>query len=166
LAHGEIRAFRVFFGYDDVVCFTECTPAGVTAMVQERYEPWGVAFSKDLVFKRGGGPAFYVRGDEWDDVYHLPTRLRSRCTKFWPGASAEDGELLDPALTQDSQWLPEREWRVPGIGEPPSFQFDPDDVAFIVVADWRYASDKYPSVVIDRRTGAIDDPDGVWLDKP
>lgn len=163
LASQEIRAYRVFFGWDEVVCFTECTPAGVTAMIRDRYRPWGVAFTKDFVFERGGGPAFYVRGDEWDEVYHLPPRLRSRCTKFWPGAIPDPDELMNPALTTESQWLPEREWRTLGEGDPPSFQFDPDDVAFVVVGDWRFASDKYATVVIDGRTGRIDDPNHIWL---
>lgn len=166
LASNEIRAYRVFFGWDEVVCFTECTPAGVTAMVRDRYRPWGVAFSKDFLFKRGGGPAFYVRGDEWDDVYHLPPRLRSRCTKFWPGATADPDERMDPTLGSESQWLPEREWRVLGIGDPPSLQFDPDDVAFIVAGNWDSASDKYPTVVIDDFTGKIDDPNHIWLPAP
>ncbi len=163
LASNEIRAYRVFFGWDAVVCFTECTPAGVTAMIRDRYKPWGVAFTKDFVFRRGGGPAFYVRGDEWDDVYQLPLRLRSRCTKFWPGALPDEGELMDPALGTECQWLPEREWRLLGISDPPSLQFDPDDVAFIVVGGWDAASDKYPTVVIDQGTGRIDDPDHAWL---
>jgi hypothetical protein len=166
LESGEIRAFRVFFGWDEVVCFTECTPAGVAAMIRDRYKPWGVAFTKDFVFKRSGGPAFYVRGDEWDDVYQLPPRLRARCTKFWPGATPDTGEAFDPALGVESQWLPEREWRVLGAGDPPSFQFDPDDVAFVVVGDWESASDKYPTVVVDKWSGAIDDPSRVWLPEP
>lgn len=163
LASNEIKAYRVFFGWDEVVCFTECTPTGVSAMIRDRYRPWGVAFTKDFVFKRGGGPAFYVRGDEWDDVYHLPPRLRCRCTKFWPGATPDPGEPMDPALATECQWLPEREWRVLGIDDPPSLQFDPDDVAFIVVGDLPSASDKYPTVVIDQLTGKIEDPAHVWL---
>jgi len=46
LASGELRGYRVFFGFDDVVCFTECTPAGVTAVIRETYEPWGVPLRK------------------------------------------------------------------------------------------------------------------------
>ena len=66
---GIIRAFPVFFGGDEpVVCFTECTPAGVQTLIRERrYSPWGIAFMKDFVFSRGG-PTFYVRGDEWKYV--------------------------------------------------------------------------------------------------
>jgi hypothetical protein len=163
LASQEIRAFPVFFALDPVVCLTECTPAGVSAMIRDRYLPWGVAFRKDFVFGRGGGPAFYVRGDEWDGVYQLPTSLRSRCTKLWPGATPDLGEVMDLALTLECQFLPEREWRVLGMGDPPSFQFDPDDVAFIVVGDWSSASDKFPTVRIDQTTGRIDDPDHVWI---
>lgn len=70
---------------------------------------------------------------------------------------------MDPALSVGSEWLPEREWRVLGQGDPPFFQFDPDDVAFIVVGDSDSASDKFPSVVIDQLTGHIYDPSHVWL---
>lgn len=166
LASAELRAYRVFFGFDKVVCFTECTPAGVGAMVRQTYDPWGVAFTKDFVFQRGGGPAFYVRGDEWDDVFSLPPRLRSRCTKFWPGATADPQEMLDPALQRACEYLPEREWRVLGTDDPSTFSFDPADVAFIVVGDWESASNDYPTVRINRTNGKIEDPDGVWLPSP
>jgi hypothetical protein len=162
LASGQINAYRVFSGFDPVVCFTECTPAGVGTMVRERYEPWGVAFRKDVIFRKGGGPAFYVRGDEWDDVQGLPPRLRARCTKLWPGACPDPGEVIPKALEGESQWTHEREWRIMGTGEPPSFQFQPEDVAFLVLGDWQAASDSSPNVVIDRR-GRIEDPNHVWI---
>jgi hypothetical protein len=168
LTSGEIRAFRVFYGIgaDEVVCFTECTPEGVKAMIRQSYDPWGVAFTKDFVFGRGGGPAFYVRGDEWDDVWNLPPRLRSRCTKFWPGAAPGPGEVIDPALTKVCEFLPEREWRVLGTGDPASFRFESADVAFVVVGDWESAPSDYPAVRINPFTGDIDDPAGVWVITP
>src|SRR5437763_1740339 len=69
LRERRIRPFPAFgqaAADTPVVCFTECTPGGVeTLIAQGRYEPWGIAFKKDFIFRNGGGPAFYVRGDEW-----------------------------------------------------------------------------------------------------
>jgi hypothetical protein len=84
----------------------------------------------------------------------------------WPGAVPADGEVIDPALKHACAFLPEREWRILGDGTPPAFRFDPEDVAFVVVGDWNSASRVYPSVRIDRLTGDIDDPTGVWLPSP
>lgn len=163
-----IRAFSVFYGSDHpVVCFTECTPAGVQTLIREgRYGPWGVAFTKDCVFQKGGGPAFYIRGDEWSDVEAaaLPARIRARCTKFWPGADLETAnEILgDDRLTKAAEWTHEREWRVLGTDDPPGFRFEPEDVAFLVVGDWASANDRFPNVVI-HSSGDVEDPDGVWI---
>ncbi len=165
LQHGEIRAFRVFYGWDPVVCFTECTPAGIQTLVAEgRYAPWGVAFTKDFIFRQGGGPAFYVRADEWDPVSSLPTQLRARCTKFWPGMISEESEEQIPAgLSAVTEWTHEREWRILGSGTPPAFRFAASDVAFVVIGDWASANPDYPCVVIDGSTGNIEDPNRVWI---
>lgn len=80
-----IKAFPPFGTSEPVVCFTVCTTAGIkTLMSDRRYTPCGVAFSKDFVFRRGGGPALYVRGDEWDHVDSLPAQLRARVTVSGP----------------------------------------------------------------------------------
>jgi hypothetical protein len=168
LESGEIRAFPVFFGGEDpVVCFTECTQAGVQTLIrQRRYSPWGVAFTKDFIFKRGGGPAFYVRGDEWQYVENgFPTELRARCTKFWPGAEFEkglDSIFADQRLLRPSEWTHEREWRILGEGYPPTFRFQYEEVAFLVVgAD--IGTGRVPTVLIDPVSASISDPQRVWL---
>ena len=33
---------------------------GQTLVRETRYGPWGIAFTKDFVFRKGGGPALYV----------------------------------------------------------------------------------------------------------
>jgi len=164
LATGLIRAFPVFYGWDSVVCFTECTPAGVQTLIRERrYAPWGVAFTKDFVFAAGGGPAFYVRADEWAPVRDLPPSLRARCTKFWPGADSEGGETIAQDYEVESEWTHEREWRVLGTGDPPGFRFTLKDVAFLIIGDWDSANRDYCCVVVDSVTGGISDPDTCWL---
>jgi hypothetical protein len=169
LEEEAIRAFPVFFGGDDpVVCFTECTPAGVRTLIRERrYSPWGVAFTKDLIFKRGGGPAFYVRGDEWKHVENgFPPELRARCTKLWPGADFEPGLetiFADARLGTPSEWTHEREWRVFGDGDQPAFRFRTEDIAFVVVGMPIEEPSHVPTVLINEATGRIQDDAHVWL---
>jgi hypothetical protein len=99
---------------DRVVCFSEATPAGLEEMVQTRYEPWGIGFSKDSMLKWGGGPALYVRGDEFDAVRQaLLPPTRARLTRFWPGAIPEGEERFSDSVKTPSEWAYEREWRVP-----------------------------------------------------
>jgi len=164
----EIRAFPVFFGGNTpVVCFTECTRAGVRTLLREqRYAPWGIAFTKDFIFHRGGGPAFYVRGDEWKYVEAgFPPEIRARCTKLWPGADFEPGLesiFADGRLTKPSEWTHEREWRLFGEGDPPAFRFRDEDIAFLLVGA-EIEPGPVPTVVVDPATGAIVDAGGVWL---
>lgn len=120
----RINASRPFGAAQDVVCLTESTPAGLAYLIGERgYAPWGLVFSKELVFNAGGAPVLYVRGDEWDELRHLPPRVRARAVKLDPG---------------QSEWLHEREWRVPGTGHPPAFRFRRQDVHAVIVGslDW------------------------------
>lgn len=165
LGGGSITAHRPFFGYwpDRVVCFTECTPAGIrTLITEDRYEPWGIAFTKDFVFRRGGGPAFYVRGDVWHEVERLPPSIRAFATKLWPGARVEPGEDFDRQLGGRNEWTHEREWRVMGNGNPPAFRFESDDVAFVIVGDAASAIHGYRNVVVDAATGKVNDLADAW----
>jgi hypothetical protein len=102
-----------------VTCFTESTVAGLNFLVRERnYVPYGLVFSKDFVFRKGGGPVHYVRADQWSEHRNVSEPLRSM------------GVKLDPP---NSDWLHEREWRLPG-----DLLFDPSDVQAVIVPeeDW------------------------------
>jgi hypothetical protein len=82
-----------------------------------------------VIFDRKGGPALYVRGDEWDTATTmLPEPLRSRLVRFWPGADAEPREYVPWYLRSQSEWLHEREWRVAG-----ELRFDWSEVAFLIL---------------------------------
>jgi hypothetical protein len=163
LEEGAIWAHRVFWvSGPPVVCFTECSPAGISTLIAEcRYRPYGVAFTKDFVFAAGGGPALYVRGDEWDQIGCLPPDMRARCTPYWPGTEPDspDEEVFDAV----SEYTHEREWRVRGEGDPPALRFDPEDVAFLIIGDWSEQTPNYRCVRVDSRTGEIEDPDEAWL---
>src|SRR5690242_13646004 len=67
LGDGLIRGFETFGGSAPVVCLTEGVKASVKSLIARgRYEPFGVGFSKQFIFNKRGGPALYVRGDEWE----------------------------------------------------------------------------------------------------
>lgn len=114
------------------VCFTEATSRGCSWLINEgRYTSCGVAFTKRFLFSAGGGPVLQVRGDEWEVVTSWPERLRARAVRLWPGASPAVGETLPWWLAGRSEWLFEREWRVPTSDGP--LRFDLDDIAFLVL---------------------------------
>jgi hypothetical protein len=169
LRERHIRAFPPFsIGVDDpVVCFSEVTLDGLhylTAGPHRRYEPYGLAFAKQTVFDRGGGPALYVRGDEWDDVTQLPTGLRARVTRFWPGADPDPGESLPGHLQGPSLWSHEREWRTI---DPAGFPFSWEQITYILVPDqaaWQRITDAVLEPLQDEAfmlSTAFDDDDPV-----
>lgn len=186
LAKKQILAFPPF-GYDvgvPVVCFTECTPAGIgTLLSQTRYRPLAIAFEKDFLFQNGGGPAFYIRGDEWEFVKDLPEQLRGRATRLWPGrdGAVDKWQLEDPFLDTRSEWTHEREWRVHGTGSPPAFNFSLADIAFFIVPTKEFVVSIVASLTINHGVTPLDiskiidlpcvyqeqgefvDEQGVWL---
>lgn len=174
----RIRAFQTFGSGAPVVCMTESTRSAVTTLIRaRRYEPCGIGFSKQFVFERNGGPALYIRGDEWPTVDALPQPMRSRAVRYWPGADADDGEIIPDYLANPSDWLQEREWRVPG-----DLTFGWDNVKFLIVphyawqtfyaewiADW--ADDVYaqwfsgiPAVAMGQDGKIIEGQLGIWTD--
>ena len=77
LAQRTIRAFPMFGIPQRAVCFTENSPAALEWLIAEnRYEPFGLGFTKDTVFAHRGGPVLEVRGDEWPKTEFLPDVLR------------------------------------------------------------------------------------------
>jgi hypothetical protein len=164
LNEGRIRGFPIFGQNQSVVCFTEASPAGVSTLVREgRYQAWGIAFSKDVVFAQKGGPVLYVRGDELLDTYGLPEALRARVAKFWPGVEQGANEPIWQAHERtESEWTHEREWRVPLVGGRTDFVFTTSDIAFLLVPSWPDAPPGYPAVVVDG-TGAIHDQNHHWV---
>lgn len=178
LVEGRIRGFATFgTSGAEIVALTESTQPTVRKVIADgRYVPFGIGFSKQTVFEKNGGPVLYVRGDEWDDAREtLPGPLRARLVRFWPGAEADAGEELPDHLANESQWLHEREWRVPG-----DFPFNWGEVAFLIVPnlDWQAthaqqielsAGEEYaewfraiPAVVIDFAGNVIHDGSGIW----
>ena len=142
VASGQVIA-SIPFGNDlGVACFTESTARGVSWLIgQQHFVPYGIAFTKAFLFAHGGTPAIVVRGDEWKHVRNLPTELRARTIRLWPGATASPGESLPPHLQTRSEWLGEREWRVPAEAGQSAISFATDDIAFLVVPEAKWVRD-------------------------
>ncbi|MCU1428405.1 MAG: hypothetical protein JWL83_2405 [Actinomycetia bacterium] len=53
----RMRASKTFYAPSPVVCFMECTVAGLAYLIRSgRYAPWGIVFDKQSVWDRGGAP--------------------------------------------------------------------------------------------------------------
>jgi hypothetical protein len=190
LYQGRIRAVPTFgTGGRSIVAFTESSQATVLQLISEgSYTPWGIGFSKQFIFNQGGGPVLYVRGDEWDAVTAaLPDPVRARAVRFWPGAAWQVGDplmfdgaqQLPDAIANESQWLHEREWRVPH-----DVVFGWGDVKFLIVPapDWvvgqahqhgiAYGAEyeqhfaAIPVVAIDATGQLLYDGSGIWTGNP
>jgi len=133
------------FGSDwPVICFTQTTRralAHLTTQARPRYDGIGLAFRSQAVFDAGGGPALYVRGDEFYDWQSssLPEPMKARAVRFWPGSTEEStDDFFSLTNGAPSQWLHEREWRIPRpTADPPSWgwTFGTSDVAFLLLRD-------------------------------
>jgi hypothetical protein len=190
LYQGRIRAVPTYgTGLRPIVAFTESSQASVLRLISEgRYTPWGIGFSKQFIFDEDGGPVLYVRGDEWDAATAaLPDPLRARAVRFWPGATWQEGDplrfdgahQLPDAIANESQWLHEREWRVPH-----DVEFGWGDVKFVIVPapDWAalqahqygiaYGAEyeqhfaAIPVVAIDAIGQLLYDGSGIWVGNP
>lgn len=103
LWEGRLRAFQTYSGGDAAVCLTEATIEGLNFLVKKRdYAPWGLVFQRQSVYDAGGGPVWYARTDEYEQLRRgASTRIRSRLVRLEAGGS---------------DWLEEREWRIPVAG--------------------------------------------------
>lgn len=113
------------------VCFSEIPPGHWERLVARRGTKYGLAFKKEFVLSRGGGPIWYA----WKDTPHWHA-LQNMMT-----AAVGDPEALIWRLTplidapgtygaSDYAFDWEREWRHVG-----PFSFDPCDVAFLLIPE-------------------------------
>ena len=109
----------------EAACFSE-TVWGSMRTLTGFFSEYGIGFNKKLVFDQGGGPALYTRGDIVQNLsVSIPAQLEPFVKPFDP-----DGRWLpDP-----SNFLYEREWRIPG-----NFRFEFQDIEFVLVDSYRDA---------------------------
>ncbi|MEU0316497.1 hypothetical protein [Nocardioides sp. NPDC006273] len=125
---------------EPVVCLSESNKLGAAALLSAAgFSGWGLVLRRQWVWDRGGGPVWYVRNDLWSDVR----------------------KTLDPALhgwlvrtdPSTSDWLHEREWRVPCTnGE---LELAPEAVMAFLVSDDRWEPPTQSGHVLDPMTGNL-----------
>ena len=94
----RIRGFRQFGAEPATVCFSESPLDHMKWLIRERFwPPWGILLARQVVFDLGGGPAWYVRTDQ---LAKLPEEIRGWAVRLDAGHRRSD-------------WLHEREWRIP-----------------------------------------------------
>ncbi|MBB2921311.1 hypothetical protein [Cellulomonas cellasea] len=127
----------VFDGAARAACFTQTTRRALGALCSSgRYVPVGVAFDKQHVWNAKGGPVHYVRGDDWGFWRDTASeRMQALCVRLWPEV-APPHDYTKPGTLNSSEWMHEREWRIPR--ESPDdwgWAFSPEAVRFLVLPD-------------------------------
>ena len=119
LQSGTLRAFPPYGGSSPVVSFSECGADGTAYMISDMgFEPWGIIVPRQFVYDAGGNPVMHVR-PEHSDLSSWPEPLRSLAVRLEAGSS---------------DWLGEREWRVPCASAQPGLSIA-GAVSGIIVAE-------------------------------
>jgi hypothetical protein len=144
---GTIKAFVTYSQGDPAVCMTETKKAGLDFLIRDRYyEPWALIFQRQNVYDAGGGPVWYARPEEYSTLGRVDPKLRSWAVRLDPG----------------SDWLEEREWRVPRpmapFGGAPSIPLAELGLVGLIVGDLGWTAGRYLA------TGTSDGrPPGIYL---
>jgi len=115
----------------EAVCFSEIPPGQWSRLEERRGTKYGVAFSKQFILSRGGGPIWYA----WKDTPHW------HALQEMMAAAAGDSDapvwkvtpMIDAPGTyggHDYLFDWEREWRHIG-----SMSFETEDVAFLLIPE-------------------------------
>jgi len=128
----------------EAVCFTECIWDALINLA-DRYSPYGIVFSKRLIFENGGGPALYMRGDSLSTIQsNMPSCLEPLVVPFDPDGILAHGVPLN--------WVHEREWRL-----PKALGFEYSDIQYVIVATIQDAFD------VIQRIGPQDIPEENYI---
>lgn len=123
-----------------VVCLSESNKPGAAALLASAgFAGWGLVLRRQWVWDRGGGPVWYVRDDLWSRVRaSLDPAMHSWLVRTEPTAS---------------DWLHEREWRVPCVAD--ELELDHEGVMAFIVSDERWEPPTTSDHVIDPTTGRL-----------
>lgn len=125
----KIFASRLPWNNKEAVCLTEC-PWGSLLAHAKTYSPYGIGFTKEFIFSKSGGPAFYVRPDlydkqQWQDDVH------KFVTPFWPEYRPAALKTYGGMRDRTVDYSHEREWRT-----PENLEFEYENIAFVILNDY------------------------------
>jgi len=131
LNSGTIFTTRMPWTNKQAVCFTEC-PFYSLISHKRQYSPYGIGFTKSVVFNSGGGPAIYIR----DSLHQIQVDNFTHNTRQDVRGFHRDVHAFvtpfRPAYGQGIQnpcdYSHEREWRTSA-----DFNFKYEQIEFITV---------------------------------
>ncbi|GAA1657307.1 hypothetical protein [Actinoplanes couchii] len=137
LWEGQIRGFAPFGSDSPMVCLSESPLEHLRWLLSTRqWPPWGLLLRRQTVYDLGGGPVWYARPEQLE---MLPAELRGWTVRFETGVNRSD-------------WLHEREWRIPVPLANPVLPLPADAVPVILVGDPNWQ----PTALVSR-TICVDD---------
>lgn len=132
-----ISGFPPFGAASPMVCFSEGPLDHLAWLINERHWPsWGVILTRQWVYAAGGGPAWYARPEQYETMTADQLAWSVRLGTSWDQPRSE--------------WLHEREWRLPVPAESPYLRLPPGAISAVLVGhpSWQ------PSVrPVPQRTG-------------
>ncbi len=142
----HLRGFPPFGADWDqpMICLSESPPAHLSWLVGSRgWPPWGLIFSRQFIYDIGGGPAWHARSSEYETLGRDHRRWAVR---------------LDTTPGRQSDWLFEREWRVPVPSDNPALHVTPHNLTGILIGDpdWQPSRRMMATgMLVDGRNGEL-----------
>lgn len=136
-----IWGFPPFGAESPMVCFSESPADHLVWLMNDRHwPPWGVFLTRQRVYAAGGGPVWYARPGQY--------------AKMAPDQLAWSVRLGTTWGQPRSEWLHEREWRLPVPAENPALSLAPGVITAVLVGNpaWQ------PSVRL------VQQPTGYYVD--
>jgi hypothetical protein len=142
------------FGRDIVqpmVCFSESPLSHLEWLLHGRgWPPWGIVLSRQLVYTAGGGPVWYARPDQYAC---LTPAQRSWAVNF----------NTDTTIDSRSDWVHEREWRIPVLPDNPALRLVREAIVAVLVEfrAWQPSPRYFPNPtgrLLDRQSGELTYP--------
>jgi hypothetical protein len=133
------------------LCLSETTTEHLAYLIDFRaFQPWGLVFTRERVYRRGGGAVAYV-----------PRHVHDHMRNLWLGHWAVP-------LDEKSMWMHEREWRIPLGSKLQALTLPSGCLQGILVADADWRPAKVPTSQAE--TGS-DEPVGMdypplWRETP
>lgn len=138
----QLRGFAPFGGSTPMICFSESPLDHLSWLLQRRgWQPWGLVLTRQSMYNVDGGPVWYARSQQYD--------LLSEPHRSW-------AVRFDATPQRRSDWLHEREWRVPH----PALALPVGSVVAVIIGlpDWQPWGVVEREVMVDPETGGQVDP--------
>lgn len=140
-----IWGFPPFGSASPMVCLSESPFGHLAWLINEKHwPPWGVVLMRQWVYAMGGGPVWYARPEQHEAMSAGQLAWSVRLGAAWGQPRSE--------------WLHEREWRLPVRAESPSVYLAPGVIVAVLVGtpSWQPSMRSVPQATgnyVDTSTG-------------